>query len=228
MNLGVPTTVTPRTMPTKNVLVGQSVRLEPLSTNHLDALWQNCESEESSFIYLRYGPFATKGELADLIAELSTRSEQPFWAALPTASGKAEGWLSLCDIYPADAAIEIGSIWFSPKLQRTRAAREAMFLLMQLAMDQLGYQRLVWRCQAENQKSHDAANRLGFVYEGTWRNAAIVDAYLRSVAWFSILADEWPAHRAALQLWLSDENFDQDGSPRRSLSEIRKANNTNG
>ena len=86
---------------------------------------------QTSFTYLRYGPFASKEALAGLIADLSAREDQPFWAIRPLNSGKAAGWLSLCDIYPVDASIEIGSIWFAPGLQRSRAAREALFMLMQ-------------------------------------------------------------------------------------------------
>lgn len=222
MSLGTPTQITVRDLPQKRVIEGRSVVLEPLSQAHLDQLWLACQGAEDSFTYLRYGPFASKADLSQLIADLSNRAEQPFWAVRPTVDGKASGWLSLCDIYPVDASIEIGSIWFAPHLQRSRAARETLFLLMKVAMDDLAYQRLVWRCQAENQKSHDAALRLGFTFEGTWRNAAIVDGYQRGVAWFSILADEWPPLRDALEAWLSDTNFDGAGQMRASLTQIRQ------
>jgi RimJ/RimL family protein N-acetyltransferase len=115
---------------------------------------------------LRYGPFASESELLGRVMELAGRADQPFWAVRPETSGVAEGWLSLCDIYPADGTIEIGSNWFSPALQRTRASTEAIFLLMQYAMDELKYQRLVWRCNAANQASINAAARYGFVPGG--------------------------------------------------------------
>ncbi len=123
---------------------------------------------------------------------------------------------------PADAAIEIGSIWFSPGLQRTRAATEAIFLLMQHAFDDLGYKRLVWRCQALNAASLRTAERYGFITEGTWRRAVIIKGEQRDIAWHSMLDSEWPAHRRALRAWLDDTNFRADGSAIASLPEIRQ------
>jgi RimJ/RimL family protein N-acetyltransferase len=163
---------------------------------------------ERTWDYLRYGPFASEGELRRQAVELAGRIDQPFWAVRPQTSGVAEGWLSLCDIYPADGAIEIGSIWFSPALRRTRAATEAIFLLMQYAMDELRYQRLVWRCMVANQASMNAAARYGFKPEGIWRGSAFAKGRRWDQAWFSILADEWPARSAAIRTWLADENFD--------------------
>ena len=121
------------------------MRLEPLGREHVGELWRSADGAGQTWDYLRYGPFASERELREQVMELSGRADQPFWAVRPESSGLAQGWLSLCDIYPADGAIEIGSIWFSPALQRTRAATEAIFLLMQYAMDELNYQRLVWR-----------------------------------------------------------------------------------
>ena len=134
------------------------MRLEPLGRDHSAELWHAAEGAERSWDYLRYGPFASKDELQEQILELSGRTDQPFWAVRPETSGVAQGWLSLCDIYPRDGAIEIGSIWFSPALQRTRASTEAIFALMQYAMDRLNYQRLVWRCLSANQASMNAAS----------------------------------------------------------------------
>ena len=133
----------------------------------------------------------------------------------------ATGWLSICDVYQNDGSIEIGSIWFSPTLQGTRYGREAIFLLMCQCMDELGYERLVWRCQAQNKKSFRAAESLGFRHEGTWRNAAVVDGWQRDVAWFSILKDEWPVRRKAFSKWLSPDNFDDTGKQLKGLRELR-------
>jgi hypothetical protein len=109
---------------------GLAVDLEPLGLQHVLELWDGADGAERSFDYLRYGPFASEQELRDRVVELAGRSYQPFWVVKPKSSGLAEGWLSLCDIFPDDGAIEIGSIWFAPSLQRTRAATEAVFLLM--------------------------------------------------------------------------------------------------
>ena len=220
--LGTAVDPTPRPFPQRIEHAGRSVTLEPLTEAHVDQLWQAARGAEASWTYLRYGPFADRDALARQVAELSVRADQPFWAVRPRSSGAAEGWLSLCDIYPADAAIEIGSIWYSPRLQRTRAATEAIFLLMRHAFDDLGYGRLVWRCQALNAASRRAAARYGFVAEGIWRAGAIVKGFQRDVAWHSMLVDEWPRHREALQAWLADANFSADGAPIASLAELRR------
>ena len=191
--------------------------LEPLGREHVDELWHAAQGADASFAYLRYGPFAHQRDLLELVTELAGRADQPFWAVRPKSSGVAQGWLSLCDIYPADGAIEIGAIWFSPRLQRTRAATEAIFLLMQYAMDELQYQRLVWRCNAANQASLNAAARYGFTPEGTWRGSALSKGRRCDVAWHSIIAAEWPARRAAITAWLADENFDEHGRARTRL-----------
>lgn len=191
--------------------------LEPLGSEHIEELWHAALGADASFAYLRYGPFAHQRDLLELVTELAARVDQPFWAVRSKSSGVAQGWLSLCDIYPADGAIEIGAIWFSPQLQRTRAATEAIFLLMQYAMEELQYQRLVWRCNAANQASLNAAVRYGFTPEGTWRGSALSKGRRCDVAWHSIIAAEWPARRDAIRAWLADENFDEHGRARRRL-----------
>lgn len=221
-NLGTPISHAPRPFPERILHKGRSVELQPLTSDHAAPLWLLAKGAPDSFGYLRYGPFESREVFDAFVGELATRHDQPFWAVEPVVSGKPAGWLSLCDVYPGDSSIEIGSIWFSPELQRTRAATEAIFLLMRHAFDDLGYERLVWRCAALNEASRKAALRYGFVFEGIWRNAVIVKGYQRDVAWHSILKDEWPAHRAALETWLDDANFDAGGRAISGLPEIRK------
>jgi len=153
---------------------GSAVRLEPLGVEHAKDLWMASNAAELSFKYLKYGPFPSIEAIKTQIEELAARTNQPFWAVIDRDSGKAMGWLSLCDIYPSDAAIEVGSIWFSPALQRTLASTEAIFLLMAYGFDELNYQRFVWRCCSPNVASRNAAIRIGFRPEGTWRQAVIV------------------------------------------------------
>ena len=196
---------------------GRAVTLEPPDGAHAPDAWEAARDAGGWGAYLRYGPFPDAGSFARHVESLAQRQDQPFWAVRPASSGRAEGWLSLCDIYPSDAAIEIGSIWFSPRLQRTRAATEAVVLLMRHAFDELGYRRLVWRCQTVNAASARAAARYGFRPEGVWRAAAVVKGVQRDVAWFSLLSEEWPARRAALEAWLDDENFGAEGRARRAL-----------
>ena len=216
------TDLAPRPFPERVPHQGRSVVLEPLSVSHSAELWTAADAAQASWTFLRYGPFSSREAMTETIVELAGRAQQPFWAVRPRTSGKAQGWLSLCDIYPEDAAIEIGSIWYSPGLQRTRAATEAVFLLMQHAFDELGYRRVVWRCLAQNAASCRAAARYGFVPEGTWRNAVIIKGQQHDVAWFSMLANEWLSQRTLIGRWLSDENFDSAGTALIGLSAMRR------
>ncbi|HYG46199.1 MAG TPA: GNAT family protein [Bordetella sp.] len=204
--------------PDRLTLAGPAVVLEPLCEAHAGALWQAARGADASWHYLRYGPFADAAAMRAQVAELAGRTHQPFWAVCPRPGMMPLGWASLCDIYPEDAAIEIGSIWFSPALQRSRAATEAVFLLLRYAFDELGYRRMVWRCQADNRASAAAALRYGFKPEGVWRSAVNVKGRRGDVAWHSMLADEWPARRTALQAWLAPGNFDAGGRPRSPLA----------
>jgi RimJ/RimL family protein N-acetyltransferase len=162
-----------RNLPAFECHAGKAVTLEPLSARHVDDLWEAAQAADVSWAYLKYGPFPTKDDMAAHVTQISGLEQQPFFAVIPAFSGKAEGWASFCDIAPADAAIEIGSIWLSPRLQRTRAATKAIFLMMQHTFT-LGYHRVVWRCNALNVASMRAAQRFGFTYEGTWRGDGIV------------------------------------------------------
>jgi hypothetical protein len=120
-------------------------------------------------------------------------------------------------IKPAHRVIEVGNILYTPKLQRSLGATEAMYLMARHAFEELGYRRYEWKCNALNAPSRRAALRLGFTYEGTFRNHMIVKGRSRDTAWFSMLADEWPARKAAFERWLDPANFDEDGRQRLSL-----------
>ena len=150
--------------------------------------------------------------------DFAKRRHQPFWVVRPKASGRAEGWLSICDLDQAAGAIEIGAVWYPPRLQRTAAAAEAIYLLMRHGFETCGYSRVVWRCFGHNDASLRAAKRLGFTPEGVWRNGGILDDVHRDVAWHSMLSTEWPARRAAIQAWLTSANFGEDGVAKTSLA----------
>jgi RimJ/RimL family protein N-acetyltransferase len=162
--------------------------------------------------------------MARQVADLAANRDRLFWTVRPHPSGRASGWLALLDIQPRNASIELGSIWFSPRLRRSPAATEAMFLLLRLAADQLGYLRLVWKCDALNAASKRAAERLGFTYEGRHRMHMIVKGRSRDTDWYSIVAAEWPRCRDALAAWLDPANFTQDGAQRFRLEELRALN----
>ncbi len=218
--LGPEVDPTPRPLPARIPLHGASMDLEPLAIRHAAELWQAAQAPgaEAGWAYLGHGPFADEAAMRRHVAAFAAQHDPIAWAVRQKATGTADGWLTLMEIFPADSAIEIGHIWFSPRLQRSRAATEAMFQLMRYAMDELGYRRLVWKCHAMNQPSRDAAARLGFRYEGTLRAIKVVKGRLRDTAQFSILADEWPARRDAIAAWLDESNWDAEGRPRASLA----------
>jgi RimJ/RimL family protein N-acetyltransferase len=120
----------------------------------------------------------------------------------------------------ANGVIEVGNINYSPLLQRKPAATEAMFLMMRRAFDELGYRRYEWKCDSLNAPSRAAALRLGFQYEGLFRQAAIYKGRSRDTTWFSIIDSEWPALRSAYEQWLAPENFDAAGRQQRKLSDL--------
>lgn len=225
--LGPIVDATPRPLPARVPIRGQSVVLEPLHRRHADELWEAAQADpaasDASWDYMGYGPFPTANALSAFVAGFASTHDPMAWAVRPVSTGVVSGWLTLMDIQPAHATIEIGHIWFAPRLQRTRAATEAMFLLLRLAADDLGYRRLVWKCNALNLPSRRAAERLGFTYEGTLRSHYVLKGRQRDSAMFSILEAEWPACRNAMQAWLDPTNFAPDGTARRGLAEIRAA-----
>jgi len=212
---------TPRPLPPRTTLRGQYVVLEPLHKRHAEELWHAAQGADESWTYLPSGPYPTRDAMTRYISEFATDQERVVWACRPIATGVVSGWLSLLDIQPKNASIELGSIWFAPVMQRTRASREAMFLPLKLAADDLGYRRLVWKCNSLNAPSKRAAERLGFTFEGTHRMHMVAKGHRRDTDWYSIIEDEWPSRRDALLAWLAPENFAPDGTAKRGVAEIR-------
>jgi RimJ/RimL family protein N-acetyltransferase len=219
--IGPAVDATPRPLPARVRLRGTHVELEPLHVRHAPELWRAAQGADESWIYLGSGPFDSEAAMTRFVGAFAATHDPMVWAVRPVATGLVSGWLALMDIQPGNAAIELGNIWFSPSMQRTRAASEAMFLLLRLAADDLGYRRLVWKCNALNAPSRRAADRLGFTFEGVHRAHMVVKGRLRDTAWFSIVGDEWPRCRDAMLAWLAPENFAPDGTARRGLAEIR-------
>jgi RimJ/RimL family protein N-acetyltransferase len=212
---------TPRPLPVRTRLRGGTVELEPLHRRHVPELWHAMQGADDSWIYLNYGPFESQAALDRFVGDFATMHDPMVWAIRPVATGVVSGWLALLDIQPRNAVIELGHIWFAPAMQRTRAGTEAMFLLLRLAADDLGYRRLCWKCNALNAPSRRAAARLGFTYEGTLRAHMVVKGRRRDTTYFSIHDDEWPRCRDALLTWLDPSNFAPGGTAIRGLAEIR-------
>ena len=126
-------------------------------------------------------------------------------------------------IEPAHGVVEVGNILLSPILQRTTAATEAMYLMARHVFDDLGYRRYEWKCNAENEPSRRAALRLGFSFEGIFRQHMVIKDRNRDTAWFAMLDHEWPARKQAIETWLDPANFVADGKQRYKLAACRQA-----
>ncbi len=215
----------PRPVPPRTAIEGRLCRVEPLDLERhaADLFAANSEDKDGrNWTYLPYGPFASL-ELFCGWVEAACRTADPLrHAIVDTASGHAVGVASLMRIDPSAGVIEVGGITYSPRLQRRPAATEAMYLLMRRVFDELGYRRYEWKCDSLNAPSRAAAQRLGFRYEGLFRQATVYKGRSRDTAWFSILDSEWPLLRAAFERWLDPGNFDADGRQRTSLAEARR------
>ncbi len=212
---------TPRPLPARTSIRGQYVTLEPLHRRHSEELWQAAQGADQSWAYLGFGPFGSAEAMARQVMDLAAAHDPMLWAVRPVSTGVVSGWIALMDIQPRNAAIELGNIWFGPRMQRTRAGTEAIYLMLRLAADDLGYRRLVWKCNALNEPSRRSAQRLGFTYEGRHRMHTIVKGRQRDTDWYSIVGDEWPPCRDALLAWLDPGNFGSDGTALRGLAELR-------
>ena len=180
-------------------------------------------AEGRNWTYLPYGPFPSFDLYREYLVTAARRDDPLVHAIVDRRSGHAVGVASLMRIDPAAGVIEVGGINYSPRLQRQPAATEAMYLLMRRVFDELGYRRYEWKCDSLNAPSRAAAQRLGFRYEGLFRQATVYKGRNRDTAWYSILDSEWPALRAAFERWLDPANFDRDGRQRASLNSLREA-----
>ncbi|PPA73357.1 GNAT family N-acetyltransferase [Achromobacter spanius] len=214
---------TARPRPPLTPAIGRYCRLEPLSAErHAADLYQAFSQapDDSDWTYMGVGPFAD-ADAYRAFAEAAQAGNDPLHhAIIDLETGRAIGTLALMRIDPANGVIEVGFVSFSRRLKRTRIATEAQFLLMRRAFDELGYRRYEWKCDCLNAPSRQAAARLGFQFEGIFRQATVYKGRSRDTAWFSIIDSEWPALRAAYERWLDPANFDAEGNQRQSLSEL--------
>lgn len=203
-------------------LAGRFCSLQPLdAASHASALFKafSIDPSGAAWTYLPYGPFPQETEFREWTARQSGQSDPLFFAVVDAATGVAVGIVSFLRIHPETGVAEIGHIHFSPTLQRTAAATEALFLMLDHLFG-LGYRRCEWKCDALNAPSRRAAIRLGFSYEGTFRQATIVKGRNRDTAWYAMLDGEWSDIRPGFQRWLSDANFDSRGRQQERLSDL--------
>lgn len=213
---------------------GRYGRLEPLDvTRHTDDLWKAFQGQEALFTYMsNTAGFGTRDDIERWCEAAMSAPERVTFAILAPpghaapgaeASGReaAVGYLAFHAIESVDRAIEVGSVAFSPRLQRTRLATEAVTLLVTWAFD-AGYRRVTWKCDTLNRASIAAAERLGFTFEGLHRNAKVVRGRNRDSAWFSLVVEDWPGVRDAYDRWLDPGNFDAAGRQRSRLSDLTR------
>jgi RimJ/RimL family protein N-acetyltransferase len=212
----------PPSPPPHAPLNGRYCRLEPLypARHAADLCTANAlDTNGADWTYLSYGPLATLDDYHAWIRTSCMDKDPLFYAIVNLPSEKAVGVASYMRIDPKSGTIEVGGIKYSPLLQRTRAATEAMHLMMRHAFE-LGYRRYEWKCDTFNAPSRAAAQRYGFSYEGVFRQATVYKQRSRDTAWYSITDSEWPAIDTALKRWLSPDNFDAGGKQRVALSAL--------
>lgn len=213
----------PRRPPGRVALTGRYCSLDPFDVSaHAPSLFAAFAEDERNvgWVYLPYGPFASTKDFERWCRRTCLGDDPLFFAVLDLETGRAVGMASYLRATPEMGVVEVGHIHFAPQLQRTPAATEAMYLMMRHVFDDLGYRRYEWKCDALNARSRRAASRLGFTFEGVFRQHLIYKGRNRDTAWYSVIDSEWPALRRRFEAWLDPRNFDAEGNQRTSLADM--------
>jgi RimJ/RimL family protein N-acetyltransferase len=222
--VGLPVDATPASRPGPVKLVGAYGAVARLdAARDAAALWQAYAGHDTIWTYIFHGPFADVQAFTAWLHEREALND-PYYYTVFDPSGRALGLLALMEIRPAMRVIEVGSIVYSPALQRTPLASETQYLTARYVFETLRYRRYEWKCDSLNSASRRAAARYGFVFEGIFRQHMIIKGRNRDTAYFSMLEREWPARKANFERWLADKNFDQAGRQKLSLAALNGAN----
>ena len=207
-------------MPSGETLRGDYAELTQLSAEaHAALLYRAFDGHDAIWDYMPGGPFSSASQYHRWVRDHEGRADPFFYAIRNRETDQWEGVASYLRIAPEAGSIEVGNIAFAPALQQTRAATEAMYLMMKWAFE-AGYRRYEWKCNALNAPSRRAAQRLGFSFEGVFRQAMVVKGRNRDTAWFAIIDAEWPALKEAFEAWLAPNNFAPDGQQRERLGDL--------
>jgi len=211
----------PPPLPPHRTVEGRYCRVEPLVANqHAMGLYNaNTTDSGSMWTYLPYGPFEGYGDYREWLDSVEASSDPLFYAIVENRTDQASGIASYLRIDQKNGAVEVGHIAYAPRLRRTPAATEAMFLMMKEVFA-MGYRRYEWKCDALNAPSRAAAQRLGFSYEGIFRQAVIYKGRNRDTAWYALTDQDWPAVRDAFVQWLDPNNFNEQGQQQVALSTL--------
>ena len=210
-------------MPAATQLIGRLVTLGPLDpAGHAGPLFRAVHGHDELYDYLFDMPAADEAAMQASLSAKVAKTDALFFAIVDNRSQLPIGIASYLRIEPVHRVIEVGNILFTPLLQRTPHATEAMYLMAKHAFEELGYRRYEWKCNALNGPSRNAALRLGFSFEGIFRQHMIVKGASRDTAWFAMLDSEWPRCRQAFDAWLDPSNFRADGSQIQTLAGLRE------
>ncbi len=208
-------------VPVAAVINGRHGSLRPLDASDASMLYRRSHDENvaATWAEMKVGPFADEAAFAGHVDDLVSDPKRAFFAVVDL-QGDILGWLCLMEARVAHQVVELGYVLFTSGIQRTTLATEALYLVIRHVFEELGYRRLEWTCTAENSRSRVAADRLGFIYEGTLREGLLLKGMPRDICMYSMLSSEWPLRRATMEQWLDPANF-RDGRQLRSMNEIR-------
>jgi RimJ/RimL family protein N-acetyltransferase len=212
-----------RPRPPRSAMVGRFCRVEPVDVDRHARDLHDANTDTSRWTYLPYGPFDDFESYRRWLTLTAPLDDPLFYTIVDIANGNAFGVAAYMRIDPSNGVIEVGHLNFSPALQRTAAATESMYLMMRRAFEELGYRRYEWKCDSLNAPSRRAAERLGFSFEGEFRQAIVYKNRNRDTAWYSIVDSEWPALKSAFEAWLAPGNFDAAGHQRLALLKFMHA-----
>lgn len=210
---------TPPAVPEHVEIGGEHLLLEPLQrARHAIPLFHTFKFDDGSmWTYMPLGPFADAAGLGQLIDSMSKARDVFAYAVI--VENEVHGFLSYLNTHADTGTIEIGWVTFSPMMQRTTASTEAIYLLLKNAFD-MGYRRVEWKCDSLNERSRNTAQRLGFLYEGTFKQATHYKGRNRDTAWFAMTDKDWIQNGRRLATWLDAGNFDEDGTQRQRLGDL--------
>jgi RimJ/RimL family protein N-acetyltransferase len=207
-------------IPSRAVIDGRWCRMEPLSVaQHGEALWRFLEGQDAVWTYLPLPAPQSKVEYFGILQSMIDNAAIVPLALIDKMDGLPKGHLWIMEIRPAHGIFEVGYITYSPAMQRTRMATEAVYLVGDLGF-RLGYRRYEWKCNDLNEPSKRAALRFGFTWEGLFRQHQVVKGANRDTAWYSILDSEWPDRKARFERWLEPGNFGPEGRQLMRLDEV--------
>jgi len=225
--LGEPVDPSSAPRPRRITMEGRTISLVPLDAHtQLDSLWASTGGPQNEHLwtYMFEYPFQNRSSFEAYLQRKEESNDPLYYSILDNASGDALGWAAYMRMEPLHRVIEVGSIMYSSRLQRTIGATEAMYIMAKHAFEDMNYRRYEWKCDALNMPSRRAALRLGFTYEGLFRQHMVVKGRNRDTAWYSMLDSEWPARKRAFEQWLDPANFDATGKQRISLAELNHVN----